>query len=154
MLAAQGTPVPATGAGSVHYVIAAYNNFATIKLGAASRQLFGLEWNYTGACPSTRACQPSKLFDAAACFAVRADRRPAPTYNLRCLSGSQLTPRGAVTTPVRSGQALVSIRTIARSPFGDGRVYFGGYDCNFVPADGTAWIATSPGTRVEVRQWR
>jgi hypothetical protein len=146
MLAAQGTRVPATGAGSVHYVIAAYNNFATIKLGAVRRQLFGLEWNYTGACPATRRCQPSKLFDAAACFAVRADRRPSPTYELRCLGGPRLMPRGPITTPVRSGQAFVSIRTIAPSPFGDGQIYFGGYDCNFVPADGTAWIATSPGS--------
>jgi hypothetical protein len=48
-----------------------------------------------------------------------------------------------VTTPVRSGQAFVSTRTIARSPFRDGRIYYGGYDCNFYPADGTAWIASS-----------
>jgi hypothetical protein len=145
MLAAQGTPVPASGLRSVHYVIAAYNNFATIKLGADRRQLFGLEWNYTGACPAARRCQPSKLFDAAACFAVRAEHRPSPTYELHCLSGSRLMSRGAITTPVRSGQAFVSIRTIAPSPFGDGQIYFGGYDCNFVPADGTAWIATSSG---------
>ena len=38
----------------------------------------------------------------------------------------------------------MSIRTIVPSPFGDSRLYFGGYDCNFYPADGTAWIATSP----------
>jgi len=49
-----------------------------------------------------------------------------------------------VTTPIRSDQAFVSIRTIQRSPFGDGHLYFGGYDCNFSPADGTAWIASSP----------
>jgi hypothetical protein len=24
-----------------------------------------------------------------------------------------------------------------------GRNYFGGYDCNFYPADGTAWVASS-----------
>jgi hypothetical protein len=37
----------------------------------------------------------------------------------------------------------VSIRTIAPSPFRDDRIYYGGYDCNFFPADGTAWIARS-----------
>jgi hypothetical protein len=45
--------------------------------------------------------------------------------------------------PIRSGQAFVSIRSIVPSPFADGRVYYGGYDCNFYPADGTAWVATS-----------
>lgn len=145
MLAAQGTEVPPSGPGAVHYVIAAYNHFATMKLGAVSQQLFGLEWNYAGRCPATRTCQPGKSFDASACFAVRTDRPTSPTYVLRCLSGAQFTPTGTITTPVRSGQALVSIRTIARSPFGDRRIYYGGYDCNFYPADTTAWIATSAG---------
>jgi hypothetical protein len=152
LLAAQGAEVPAPGAGAVHYVIAAYNNFATIKLGGASRQLFGLEWNYAGRCPATRTCQPGRLFDGAACFAVRTDRAGSPTYALRCLSGPHLRPAGAITTPVRSGQAFVSIRTIASSPFGDGRIYYGGYDCNFYPADGTAWIATSAGQLIDARQ--
>ncbi len=145
LLAAQGAEVPTSGARAVGYVIAAYNNSATIKLGAAKRQLFGLEWNYAGACPVARTCQPGKFFDGAACFAVRTDRGPSPTYVLRCLSGSDLTPTARITTPVRSGQAFVSIRTIAPSPFADGRIYYGGYDCNFYPADGTAWIATSAG---------
>ncbi len=38
---------------------------------------------------------------------------------------------GTVSKPVRSGQAFVSIRSILPSPFGDGRIYYGGYDCNF-----------------------
>ncbi|MFL5830562.1 MAG: hypothetical protein ACJ76X_11650 [Solirubrobacteraceae bacterium] len=145
MLAAQGVEVPPAGLGAIHYVIAAYNNFATIRLGSAGRQLFGLEWNYAGRCPATRTCQPATFFDGAACFAVRTDRAVSPTYALRCLSGSGLTPTGSMTTPVRSGKAFVSIRTIAPSPFGDGRIYYGGYDCNFHPADGTAWIASSAG---------
>jgi hypothetical protein len=45
--------------------------------------------------------------------------------------------------PIRAGQAFVSIRTVEPSPFGDRRLYEGGYDCNFYPADGTAWIATA-----------
>jgi hypothetical protein len=145
LLATEGTVVASSGPGAVHYVIAAYNNFTTIRLGAGDRQLFGMEWNYAAACPATRTCQPGKFFDGAACFVVRTDRASSPTYVLRCLSGSQFTPTATVTTPVRSGQAFVSIRTIARSPFGDGRIYYGGYDCNFYPADGTAWIATSAG---------
>jgi hypothetical protein len=145
MLATGGTVVPASGPGAVRYVIAAYNNFATIKLGGRSRQLFGLEWSYAGRCPATRTCQPGKFFDGAACFAVRTDRASSPAYVLRCLSGSQFTPTDRISTPVHSGQAFVSIRTIARSPFGDGRIYYGGYDCNFYPADGTGWIGTSAG---------
>jgi hypothetical protein len=121
--------------GSIAYVIAAYNNFATIRFGAVVRQAFGVEWKYAGTCPATRTCQPTG-FDAAACFVLRTDRGSAPTYDFRCLAGPDFTP-------VRSGQAFVSVRTIAPSPFGDGRVYYGGYDCNFYPADGTAWIASS-----------
>jgi hypothetical protein len=54
-----------------------------------------------------------------------------------------VTPSTLVAKPVRSGQAFVSIRSIVPSPFRDGRIYFGGYDCNFYPADGTAWVASS-----------
>ena len=52
-------------------------------------------------------------------------------------------PAAQVSKPIRSGQAFVSIRSIVPSPFADGRIYYGGYDCNFYPADGTAWVATS-----------
>jgi hypothetical protein len=142
MLATQGTTVPAAGRGAIGYVIAAYNNFETIQVGGVKRQAFGLEWNYHGRCPATRTCTPSD-WDAAACFALRTDQGRSPTYLLRCLSGPQFRPAAKPGTPVRSGQAFVSIRTIAPSPFGDGRLYYGGYDCNFYPADGTAWIADS-----------
>lgn len=40
------------------------------------------------------------------------------------------------------GHPLVSVRTIAPSPFaGDGAIYFGGYDANKAPVHNTAWIA-------------
>jgi hypothetical protein len=125
-----------------------------MKLAGASRQLFGLEWGYWGHCPPSRTCQPGKAFDGAACFAVRTNRAGSPSYVLHCLSGSSLRPTGTITTPVHSGQAFVSIRTIASSPFGDGRIYYGGYDCNFYPADGTAWIATSAGQTPGFDNWR
>ena len=147
MLAAQGTTVPASGQGSISYVIAAYNNFETIKAGGLTRQFAGLEWGYRGRCPATRACGPTSFgvttFDAAACFAVRTDHGPSPSYVLRCLSGPGFTPSAKPGNPIRSGQAFVSIRTIKPSPFGDGRLYYGGYDCNFYPADGTAWAGSS-----------
>ncbi len=146
MLAAQGTTLPATGRGSIVYVIAAYNNFEPLNVAGAVDHAFGFEWGYQGACPPTRHCGPRALgatvFDAAACFGVREDLGREPTYGLQCLSGPDFRPT-PTTSPIRAGQAFVSIRTIAPSPFGDGRVYFGGYDCNFFPADGTAWIATS-----------
>lgn len=147
MLATRGTPVPAAGRGSVAYVIAAYNNFAPVKLGGTDRQAFGFEWAYGGSCPPARICGPTAfgaaVFDAAACFAVRTDTGGPSTYALRCLSGPDFTPSATPGNPIRSGQALVSVRTIAPSPFGDGRLYYGGYDCNFYPADGTAWIGAS-----------
>ena len=149
MLATQGTRVPATGRGSIAYVIAAYNNgdFQTITAGGVGDQVFGFEWGYQGACPASQKCGPIASgivhFNAAACFAVRSDQAQSPTYSLRCLSGPTLTPSSSVSKPIRSGQAYVSIRSILPSPFADGRVYYGGYDCNFYPADGTAWVASS-----------
>ncbi len=147
MLAKQGTAVPTAGKGSIGYVIAAYNNFATVSVGGADRQAFGFEWAYQGDCPSTRTCGPTAFaavtFDAAACFAVRTDNGGPATFDLHCLSGPDFMPSGRTSAPIRSGQALVSIRKIESSPFGDSRLYYGGYDCNFYPADGTAWIATS-----------
>ncbi|HEY2565049.1 MAG TPA: hypothetical protein VGI44_15160, partial [Acidimicrobiales bacterium] len=146
MLAAQGTTVSATGTGSIDYVIAAYNNFTTVKIDGVDRQLFGIEHAYLGGCPSTRVCGPTAngvaTFDAAACFAIRNDAK-TPFYALRCLSGADVAPAGEVSKPILSGQALVSIRTITPSPFGDRRIYYGGYDSNFYPADGTAWVASS-----------
>ena len=148
MLNAQGTTVPTSGGGSIGYVIAAYNNFETVNVGGVDQQAFGFEWGYTGACPPTRTCGPIASdivhFDAAACFAVRTDQGPSQSYGLHCLSGPSVEPSAVPTNPIRSGQAFVSIRTIKPSPFDDGRLYFAGYDCNFYPADGTAWTAYSP----------
>jgi hypothetical protein len=109
--------------------------------------VFGFEWGYQGVCPTTQKCGPIASgvvhFNASACFAVRTDQRQSPTYTLRCLSGPTLTPSAVVSKPIRSSQAFVSIRSILPSPFRDGRIYYAGYDCNFYPADGTAWVASS-----------
>ena len=59
MLAAEGTTVPAKGKGSIDYVIAAYNNFTTVKIDGTDRQLFGVEHAYLGGCPPTRVCGPT-----------------------------------------------------------------------------------------------
>jgi len=148
LLTEQGMTVPVTGKGSIGYVIAAYNNFETIGAGGVSRQFFGIEHAYAGGCPPTRACGPTALggaaFDAQAVYAVRTDMGGTPSYVLRALDGPDLTPAGPVSKPIRSGQAFVAIRTIKPSPFDAGRVYFAGYDANFYPADGTAWVAGAP----------
>ena len=149
MLAAQGTVVPATGRGSIAYVIAAYNNgdFQTMRIGGVDRQVFGFEWGYQGECPSTQRCGPIASgivhFNANACFAIRTDQGQSPTYTLRCLTGPTMHPSPQVSKPISSGQAFVSIRSIVPSSFTRGQIYYGGYDCNFYPADGTAWVATS-----------
>lgn len=153
LLAEQGTTVPATGNGSIDYVIAAYNNFETIDADGASRQFFGVEHAYAGGCPPSRTCGPTAsraaTFDAQAVFAVRTDTGGTPSYVLRALDGPDFTPAGPVGKPIRSGQAFVAIRTIKRSPFDAGRIYFAGYDANFYPADGTAWAASAPLTAVD-----
>ena len=149
MLATQGRVLPATGQGSIVYVIAAYNNgdFQTIKMGGVDRQVFGFEWGYLGSCPTMENCGPiasgTVHFNASACFAIRTDqgnRRP-----IRCVvsGGATMPPSSQVSKPIRSGQAFVSIRSIVPATFADGQIYFGGYDCNFYPADGTAWVASS-----------
>ncbi len=149
MLASSGTTVPPSGTGSVGYVIAAYNNgdFQTVELDGKTRQVFGFEWGYVGSCPQTRTCGPVAFkaihFDAHACFAIRTPSGSSQSYQTHCLSSPDFTPSGPVSSPIRAGQAFVSIRTIVPSPFGDGRLYYGGYDCNFTPADGTAWVGTS-----------
>jgi hypothetical protein len=149
MLAAEGTVIPATRRGSIVYVIAAYNNgdFQSVRIGGVDRQIFGFEWGYQGVCPATEKCGPIASgmahFNASACFAVRTAQTQSPTYTVRCLSGPTLTPSGRVSKPIRSGQAFVSIRSIVPSPFSDGRIFYAGYDCNFYPADGTAWVASS-----------
>jgi len=154
LLAASGTPVPARGKGSIDYVIAAYNNFESIDVGGVTRQFFGIEHAYLGGCPATRRCGPtafgSATFDAAACFAVRTDSGgpAAPSYAVRCLSGPDFTPVAQPGDPITTGQAFVSIRSIAASPFHDGRLYYAGYDCNFYPADGTAWVGSSTAAAV------
>ena len=151
LLTADGAVVPTTGRGSIDYVIAAYNNFETASIGGLTRQLFGIEWGYDQACPAVRICAPSK-FDAAACFVVRTDQGGSPTYALRCLSGPQFQPSVKQPSPVRSGQAFVAVRTIEPSPFGDGRIYYGGYDNDFSPADGAAWIASSTTSALRLPQ--
>jgi hypothetical protein len=148
MLATEGTTVPPTGTTSIDYVIAAYNDFATVDIAGVTRQLVGFEWGYLGDCPATRVCGPRSFggaanFDATACFFIRTDVAGRVTYAPRCLGGTDMTPSPPVGNPIRSGQAFVSIRTVRASPFGDGRTYFGGYDCNFYPADGTAWLAST-----------
>ena len=130
-------------------MIAAYNNgdFQTMKIGGIDRQVFGFEWGYQGVCPTKQKCGPIASgvvhFNATACFAVRTDQSPSPTYALRCLEGPTVNPAARVSKPIRSGQAFVSIRSIVPAPFSGGQIYYGGYDCNFYPADGTAWVATS-----------
>jgi hypothetical protein len=150
MLASQGTIIPATGRGSITYVIAAYNNadFQTIKVGGVNRQVFGFEWGYQGVCPVPQKCGPIASgvvhFNASACFAVRTDQGSSPTFTLRCLSGPTLTPSTTVSKPIRSGQAFVSIRSIAPSPFAGNQIYYGGYDCNFYPAAGIRSATSTP----------
>lgn len=147
MLASEGVEIPASGNGSIGYVIAAYNDFTTMKIGGAVRQLFGFEWGYQGECPRAARCGPVAFnamhFGASACFAVRTDNGTSQAYTLRCLGGPDFTPSGEAGNPIRPGQAFVSIRTIRPSPFGDGLLYYAGYDCNFYPADGTAWAGSS-----------
>jgi len=136
-LRAWGHDVPADGRGSVGYIIAAYNEWLRLDDG---RLLTGIEWAYQGAsaCPATRRCLPERDFDAAACLLLRA---PGATWSLECLGGALDGVQGPpVTAPVTYGEAFVAPRTMRVSPFDPARLVVAGYDANFVPADGRAWI--------------
>jgi len=139
-----GTTVPASGRGSVGYIIPAYNDFLLLN-GPDNRVVYGLEWAYAGSnsCPTSRVCSEQSDFDAAACFVVRTGGA-MPTHSLRCLSGTALTPRPNGQLPTTAGEAFVATRTIAPSPWSADQFYFGGYDANGIDSVGTAWVATAP----------
>jgi hypothetical protein len=148
MLLSEGYNVPASGPRSIVYVIAAYNDFTTVVTGSSTALLFGFEWAYAEGCLPRRVCGPVSAhgtsFDAAACFAIRTQRGDSPpAYGMRCLTGRDFVLHHQPATPIQSGQAFVSVRTIAPSPFSSDQVFYGGYDCNFYPANGTAWVASS-----------
>jgi hypothetical protein len=75
--------------------------------------------------------------------ASRADQGQSPTHKLRASAGQHLRHRPRC--PNQSAQAKPScpIRSILSPPFVGGRIYYGGYDCNFYPADRTARVASS-----------
>ncbi len=110
MLVEDGAAVPATGRGSIVYVIAAYNRFTTVRIGGVTRQLIGFEWAYAGRCPPTRTCGPisarSPSSTRPACFAVRTGSSGTPAYILRCLSGSDFKPTGRSGAPDPRGSGL------------------------------------------------
>jgi hypothetical protein len=74
---------------------------------------------------------------------MKIDGSQQQLFGFECayLSGCPPSRACGPTNGFRSGQAFVSIRPIKHSPFYDDLLYFGGYDCNFSPADGTAWTA-------------
>jgi hypothetical protein len=48
-----------------------------------------------------------------------------------------------IAMPAITSHPMVALRTIIESPFHDGVLYWGGYDCNSHESADTAWIATS-----------
>ena len=122
----------------------AYNEFLPVHAEHGSTHLTGLEWAYFGGgCPSGRTCLPQRNFDTEACYLIRTAARNEVDYEMGCLGG-ELTPSGPRGVPVMAGQAYVAVRTARVSPWNPRTLYFGGYDANFVPATGTAWVATAP----------
>lgn len=136
-----GFQIPSSGDDSPNYVIAAYNEFLPLPDG---RLIAGVEWSYMGGgCPAGRRCLPNRNFDAAACLLVRA---PGGTsWSLECFGDELDGVHGAaIDAPVQEGEAFVAVRTMRISPFDADTLVLAGYDANFVDADETAWIATTP----------
>ena len=113
MLATQGTTVPATGAGSIDYVIAAYNNFETDEVGGVERQLFGFEWALSRVLPADADLRMPRPFFRCSGVLRRPYRSRTVARPMSCVaSAARVHPlRHQVSNPIRSGQAFVSIRT-------------------------------------------
>ena len=108
--------------------------------------LFGFECSHPAAVfnahPALKARRQMSDRTKAGGAATGAGRAGNGRYVIRHAKGADLTFEVAEITDPREPQ-LVATRTIAVSPFPEdqGRVlYFGGYDCNSVPAHNTAWI--------------
>ena len=126
----------------VSYVIAAYNDMATLRhTPSGDDLLLGLE----AYIPATSPRPPGHTIldlnhgvEGGGWFLIR---HPGGRYELHQVI---LSPSGASSGPFAAlSENLVSVRTFAASPFPreNGAFYIGGYDCNEVPAHNTAWIA-------------
>jgi hypothetical protein len=118
----------------------AYNEFLPYSLPDTGEPawLFGFESAYSAPVakrlpPAFRLVEydnPPRHFDARAFYFIRTVRNGTIKFEPKEITDSRLP-------------SLVSVRTIAVSPFADdhGRAfYFGGYDCNSIPSHNTAWI--------------
>ena len=108
--------------------------------------LFGFEYSHPAAVfnahPNLKARRQMSERTKAGGPATGAGRAGNGRYCIRHAKGADITYEVAEITDPRE-PPLVATRTIAVSPFPEdhGRVlYFGGYDCNSVPAHNTAWI--------------
>jgi hypothetical protein len=111
------------------WVIAAYNDIAPVTDPRTGRKalLIGLSASFAPPGESL----PKDGWETGAWYLVRYD---AAHYELRQILDSAPHPR----------RNLLATRTIAPSPFGDGTVYFGGYDAAKNPSHNTAWIFEAP----------
>ena len=121
----------------VSYVIAAYNDMATLRRTASGDDLLlGLEAYIPASSPRPPGHTILDLnhgVEGGGWFLIR---HPGGRYELH-----QVTLPASRAFPVL-GENLVSVRTFAASPFPREKntFYIGGYDCNEVPAHDTAWI--------------
>jgi len=130
----------------VTYVLAAYNEFLHCAVpGGGKTWLFGFECSHPAALVNAtprlqkrvqikekpEGKKPRRIYYAGnARYCVRHVRGPDIRYELVEIND----PRQPL---------LVSTRAIAVSPFAEDKgraLYFGGYDCNYVPSHNTGWV--------------
>lgn len=111
------------------YAIAAYDDMTPVPLpgDGGTALLIGFEATTS----TSHDTHPKDGWDPEGRYLLR---HPDGRYESRCITDPTLRPR----------PRLVSTRTIALSPFGDGTVYFGGYDPNSLPAHNTGWVFSAP----------
>jgi hypothetical protein len=111
------------------WVIAAYNDAAAATDPRTGKKalLIGLSASFA---PPGDAL-PKDGWEPGAWYLIRYDET---RYELKQIVDASRNPR----------RRLFASRTIALSPFGDGIVYFGGYDAAKNPSHNTAWIFAAP----------
>lgn len=111
------------------YAIVAYNDVLPVRDPATGKPVYLMGISATNA--EYRDAHPMEGWEPGAWYLIRFDDKH---YELRQIVDPSLRPM----------PKLVGTRTIALSPFGDGQVYFGGYDPNRNPSHNTAWIFAAP----------
>jgi hypothetical protein len=111
------------------WVIPAYNDMVSATDPKTGKKVLLIGLSATFAPPSDTL--PKEGWEPGGWYLIRRDEKH---YELRQIVDPALSPE----------RKLIGTRTIALSPFGDGAIYFGGYDPTRNPSHNTGWVFSAP----------